>query len=523
MSQVLDPTFASLSSDSHDEPPEQRVIAEGPKLHAQNDMGPQSAHPDTLEPATVRSDRFYFEHESIYLCVTNEDKHQSVLYRIHRYFLERDSEVFRDMFLCAPGEKKREGLTEETAIFLPGVTTHEIESLLSFLYHGMYKMEVSLDNWVALLSISSRYLFKEIRPLAIQAIAAHNPPLDPVERIVLAVKHDIPSWLQPAYIALGLRGDPLSDAEGEKLGLRATLLIARARETMLRRQVPAPESVNAIFRFGSPCTDWRSPEGDPIIEQASRSPPDHSPREIKIHSTSFYIEDDLIFLSENTHSGPRARHAVQSPSILSQARLGVFPQYVDVPTGRREERGDHRGDSNPSTGRHDARDRMLAVFSIPRVRPPPYAYRGAPTPAMYERKFGRHDWIALLSISSRYLFDKIRQRAIEALTSQDPPLDPVERIILAIKHNVMQMLMPSYIELCVRETPLSDHEGERLGLFVAIRIARAREEVFRKCIGGAKPKAKNTRLSLNGSSGEPWGAEMQEVADIVQNIMFAPR
>lgn len=53
-------------------------------------------------------------------------------FKVHRYFFQRDSDVFRGMFECPPGNAELEGRTKETAIFLPGVTKFEMTALLRF-------------------------------------------------------------------------------------------------------------------------------------------------------------------------------------------------------------------------------------------------------------------------------------------------------------------------------------------------------------------------------------------------------
>ena len=59
---------------------------------------------------------------------------ENTLFRVHRYFLERDSTYFKDFF-------QRElvmgaGKTDRSAIILPDVSKREFECLLHFLYHG---------------------------------------------------------------------------------------------------------------------------------------------------------------------------------------------------------------------------------------------------------------------------------------------------------------------------------------------------------------------------------------------------
>lgn len=56
------------------------------------------------------------------------------LFKVHRHFLERESEVFRWMFLCPPGPEGAEGLTDDKPITLPDITQLEFVTLLDFFY-----------------------------------------------------------------------------------------------------------------------------------------------------------------------------------------------------------------------------------------------------------------------------------------------------------------------------------------------------------------------------------------------------
>ena len=95
------------------------------------------------------------------------------------------------------------------------------------------------------------------------------------------------------------------------------------------------------------------------------------------------------------------------------------------------------------------------------------------------------EWIALLSISTRYAFDRIRDRAIAALAPGPTPysshvLNPVDMIALALKHDIPQWLETAYVLLCMRENPLEEEEGERLGVLTTIRLAKARERFWKE-------------------------------------------
>lgn len=181
------------------------------------------------------------------------------------------------MFSSPSPEHGPDGVSETRPIHLPGVKAREFERLLDFFYKGYacYKYtgftalltifrafrlqdgtglltneptndEQFIQQWVDLLSIATRFDFQNVRECAIEVIEKHSPPLDPVERLCLAEKHDIQQWIAPAFESLCQRRDPLEIHEAERIGLRNTALLARAREAirvkernhLLNRQPP---------------------------------------------------------------------------------------------------------------------------------------------------------------------------------------------------------------------------------------------------------------------------------------------
>lgn len=84
-------------------------------------------------------------------------------------------------------------------------------------------------------------------------------------------------------------------------------------------------------------------------------------------------------------------------------------------------------------------------------------------------------WVSLLAFSTRFVCDKIRARSIRELEAIQSSVDPIERIVLAVRHNIPQWLNEAYQELCQRQDSLSEEEGEKLGLSTVIKLMRARE------------------------------------------------
>jgi len=136
------------------------------------------------------------------------------------------------MFSLPAGDSQVEGASDETAIPLPGVTIRQFESLLDFFYfrQSIEESSLSIEEWTDLLAISTRFDFDKVRKRAIKEIENSQPPVDPVTKVMLANKHDIPQWLQASYVSLCERSEPLEEEEAEKLGLSMTVKVAKLRE-----------------------------------------------------------------------------------------------------------------------------------------------------------------------------------------------------------------------------------------------------------------------------------------------------
>ena len=66
---------------------------------------------------------------------------EDTLFRVHRYYFTRESQIFADMFSLPVGGADGssgtiEGKSDSSPIDIPGVTTQEMESFLAFVYFG---------------------------------------------------------------------------------------------------------------------------------------------------------------------------------------------------------------------------------------------------------------------------------------------------------------------------------------------------------------------------------------------------
>ncbi|KAJ6453585.1 hypothetical protein C8R45DRAFT_1039116 [Mycena sanguinolenta] len=214
-----------------------------------------SKHPDTAATVASVNARYYFDDQMSYFKVEDQ------IFKVHRHFLARDSSYFRELFAGPLGDF---GTRESEAIPLGEVGSSEFECLLDFFYNGMYSQaSFSLSQWITLLSVSTRLGFDLLRAHAIHAIEENPTTIDPIDKLVLAMQYNIPEWLAPAYTALCQRPNCLEEWEAEKIGLKKTVQIARAREAFRdsaagRSHVPSP-----VYR-------WQAPS--PILGLSTRSP-----------------------------------------------------------------------------------------------------------------------------------------------------------------------------------------------------------------------------------------------------------
>ncbi|KAJ7072853.1 hypothetical protein C8F01DRAFT_263223 [Mycena amicta] len=188
--------------------------------------------------------RFYFPDGNVVFRV------QDTLYRVHRYFFERDSVVFSSMFSLPPVSGQRpEGETPENPILLEGLPTLEFDRFLAVLYplNFVTRDTPSAIEWTSVLSLATRWDFASLRALAITHLATLTS--SPAERIALARAYDVQAWLGPAYTTLCTRTDPLSLAEGRCLGLEDTVRVGQVRHAVryaanLNRH---PDSIAALY------------------------------------------------------------------------------------------------------------------------------------------------------------------------------------------------------------------------------------------------------------------------------------
>lgn len=151
------------------------------------------------------------------------------LFRVHRYFFERESTYFQNSFTT----DEYDGTDED-----PYPLDVEAEDFANFLwvwYDSHYRYEDQpRETWLTILNLTARWGFESMRELAIRQL--EHLPMDPVEKITLYREHKINrKLLIPSYVELCKSPTLPSPAEAERLQMETVLRLATARERALLR------------------------------------------------------------------------------------------------------------------------------------------------------------------------------------------------------------------------------------------------------------------------------------------------
>ncbi|GLB37344.1 putative BTB/POZ domain containing protein [Lyophyllum shimeji] len=161
---------------------------------------------------------------------------EKILFRVHRYFFERESPVFREQIELpsspptSPG-RPQQGEEESVAISLDVSAVH-FEKLLGVFYNPRYTLyDWTTEDWTSVLELAHKWQFDEVKKLAIRELEKLTIPLLP--RILLYQRFEIDhALLVPLYADLCSRSEALDEGEATALGIKTTVLIFSARERL---------------------------------------------------------------------------------------------------------------------------------------------------------------------------------------------------------------------------------------------------------------------------------------------------
>ncbi|KAF9062533.1 hypothetical protein BDP27DRAFT_1336485 [Rhodocollybia butyracea] len=175
------------------------------------------------QPLAIRSPGFYFD------CVVFQV--EDVLYKIPRAKLVDESK----------------GLADDNPILLEQLAKEDWECLLRLLFHPTLSQNLvpdfTLDEWVSVLELATKYDMTNIRKGAIDRIAIFD---DPARKVKIARQLRIPSYFMPSLVELVARSEPLTPEDFTNLGMECAMKVISLRERCYDQS--GYSNISRIFR-----------------------------------------------------------------------------------------------------------------------------------------------------------------------------------------------------------------------------------------------------------------------------------
>ncbi|KAH9006325.1 hypothetical protein EDB86DRAFT_2873206 [Lactarius hatsudake] len=173
---------------------------------------------------------------------------ENTLFRVHRFFLTRDSSWFRERlpYPASPGETIKGSSDNLPLVLEDDITKSDFERFLWVFYNPLVRLiiasryltyfsskyslyDATIEEWTSILKLAHTWNCIEVKELAIRGLESLQIPA--LQKVVLYQRYDVDrTRLQTAYTALTVRDEPITIEEGRELGLETSLLLARARE-----------------------------------------------------------------------------------------------------------------------------------------------------------------------------------------------------------------------------------------------------------------------------------------------------
>ncbi|KAJ7157721.1 hypothetical protein C8R43DRAFT_405277 [Mycena crocata] len=169
---------------------------------------------------------------------------ENVLFRVHQYFLHRDSPVLRDMM---PVEISPDG--PEPIFHLDGVSSKDFEHLLWLYYNpAIITYEAPKTTWRSILRLADRWEMDNIAKIALGNLMK-AADLEPLERIMLCERGDLSrDQATEAYMTVCTREAPLNREELKMLSTEVILIITSAREQIIALRGNAEQSAVEVVK-----------------------------------------------------------------------------------------------------------------------------------------------------------------------------------------------------------------------------------------------------------------------------------
>jgi len=123
-----------------------------------------------------------------------------------------------------------DGSSDDQPLRLDGIKKSDFLQLLRVMFPSDSQQPelLTLEEWTSVLKLSSMWQFHKMRATAIKNMEDFS--MDLVDKIVIARRFDVSTWLVPTLNALVQREKPIDLSEGNRLGMEWVLKVAEVRE-----------------------------------------------------------------------------------------------------------------------------------------------------------------------------------------------------------------------------------------------------------------------------------------------------
>ncbi|KAF9053518.1 hypothetical protein BDP27DRAFT_650703 [Rhodocollybia butyracea] len=190
--------------------------------NAENQVLNKAAEP------TLRDDTFYY-HFRVF-------KVDGYMFQIPLVVFAAESPIFRDMLeFPVSSTQEPEGSSDSNPICLDGILREDFRQLLRVLgpptTFNLQPPNLSFNEWVSVLKLADLWCMDAVKKHAMSTMCG-LPDVDPVEKIVVARRYGIRSWLSPAFNAILRCDESLSERHLERLGAPTFFCLIRLRDRL---------------------------------------------------------------------------------------------------------------------------------------------------------------------------------------------------------------------------------------------------------------------------------------------------
>lgn len=186
---------------------------------------PSSASASVRASHISRHEQYYLRGGDVKFLV------DGVQFRLHSHFFERESDFFRNLLMGPTSPGHDEDRLDNGDYRLDDVTSDDFATFLWVFYNPVYHMDDRDQNdWVVILRLADKWGFNNIKELATRRLETKD--MDEVVRVGYYQDYGVAPQYHIRHLAVLITRElPLTIEEGEKLGIKTAMRIARARET----------------------------------------------------------------------------------------------------------------------------------------------------------------------------------------------------------------------------------------------------------------------------------------------------